>query len=211
VKGERLENAGRRFARFTTRAVVARPGLWRLFRPLTRRQFDRLAPLWEARRAEDMLAPLAAALQRSPSPRRVLDVGTGTGKGAKFLAERFPEAEVVAVDLSPEMIEEARRLLPANMAGRVRYDVADAAHLPFETASFDLVVLLNMIPFFDEIARLTAPEGVAVFVHSAGPETPIYTPPATLRERLAPFGFSQFEEIAAGEGTALLARRTEPG
>jgi SAM-dependent methyltransferase len=211
VSGEWLENAGRRFARLTTRVVVARPGLWRIFRPLTRKQFDWLAPAWEARRAEDMLAPLAAALEHLPSPRRILDVGTGTGKGAKFIAESFPRAEVVGVDLSPDMIDEARRLLPEDLTGRVRYEVGDAAHLPFEAASFDLVILLNMIPFFDEIARLTAPEGAAVFVSSAGPETPIYTPPAMLRERLAPLDFGEFEEIAAGEGTALVARRTKRG
>ena len=37
---------GRRFARVTTNAVVARPRLWRVFRWLTRTQFDRLAPNW---------------------------------------------------------------------------------------------------------------------------------------------------------------------
>jgi hypothetical protein len=68
-----------------------------------------------------------------------------------------------------------------------------------------------MIPFFDEIARLTAPGGSVVFAFSSGPETPIYTPPETLRERLAPRGFDRFEEFAAEGETALLARRAEAG
>jgi SAM-dependent methyltransferase len=205
---EWLENAGRRFARLTTRAVVARPLLWRLFRPLTRAQFDRLAPVWDNRLGPEALAPLAAALERlEHAPRRILDLGTGTGKGARLVATRFPDAEVVGVDLSSEMVEEARRLLPPELAGRVRYETADGSALPFKSADFDLVVLVNMIPFFDEIARITRPGGTAVFMASRGAATPIYTPSETLRKRLTPLGFGQFEEIAAGEGTALLAHR----
>ena len=206
---EWLERAGRRFARFTTTAVVARPGLWRLLRPLTRVQFDRLAPVWDRRRGPESLIPLQAALAKIEAPRCVLDLGTGTGVGARAIAKRFPEAQVVGVDLAPAMVEEARRLLEPELAYRVRYQAADAEHLPFEDAAFDLVVLLNMIPFFEELARVTAAGGALVLAYSSGPETPIYTPPETLRSRLEPLGFGHFEEIAAGEGTALLARRRE--
>jgi SAM-dependent methyltransferase len=207
VNKEWLETAGRRFARFTTRAVVARPRLWRLFRPLTRLQFQRLAPVWDRRRGPESLPALLDALDRIEPPRCVLDVGTGTGQAARAVATRFPEAEIVGVDLAPGMIEEARRLLDPELAGRVRYEAADASRLPYDGGSFDLVVLLNTIPFFAEIARVTAPGGSVVLAYSSGPETPIYTPPETLRRRLAPLGFGQFEEIAAGEGTSLLARR----
>lgn len=159
-----------------------------------------------------MLAPLKAALDRLPAPpRRVLDLGTGTGKAARAIAERFPDAQVFGVDLSPAMIEEARRLLPTNLAERVRFSVADATALPFVNGEFDLVVLLNMIPFFDELARVTAPGGRLLFAFSSGAGTPIYVPPETLRERLAPLGFTDFEELAAGEGTAFLAVRRDRG
>jgi malonyl-CoA O-methyltransferase len=177
-----------------------------------RAQFDRLASVWEGRCGPEALVPLEAALERlEDPPRRVLDLGTGTGKGARVVAARFPEAEVVGVDLSPAMVEKARALLPADLANRVRFQAADASRLPFDAASFDLVLLLNMIPFFDELARVIAPQGALLFAFSSGPETPIYTPPATLRERLGPLGFGRFEEIAAGEGTALLAQRTARG
>jgi SAM-dependent methyltransferase len=191
-----------------TRAVVARPWLWRLFRRPLRAQFDWLAPVWEERRGMEALAPLDAALDRlDGEPKRILDVGTGTGKAARAAASRFPGAEVVGVDLSPAMVEEARRALPSDLSGRVRFEVADASALPFEAAAFDLVILLNMIPFFDELARVAGPRASVVFAYFSGPDTPIYTPPATLREHLEPLGFGQFEEIAAGEGTAVLAGR----
>jgi ubiquinone/menaquinone biosynthesis C-methylase UbiE len=209
---ERLEQAGRRFARLATRAVVARPWLWRLFRGPLRVQFNRLAPVWDSRHGPEALTPLDAALDRlDAEPRRVLDVGTGTGKAARHVAARFPAAEVVGVDQSPAMIEQANRLLPAEAGERVRFEVADASDLPFDDAAFDLVVLLNMIPFFEELARLTAPGGSAVFAFSSGPETPMFTPAEKLRKRLEPLGFTEFAEIAADEGTALLARRRKPG
>ena len=209
---ERLDELGKRFARVATRAVVARPRAWRLFRGPLRSQFDRLAPRWEGRVGPEALIPLAAALDRlSETPRRVLDLGTGTGKAARVVARRFPEAEVVGVDLAPAMIAHAKELLPEEFGGRVRFQVADAASLPFEDGAFDLVVLLNMIPFFDELARVTAPRGRLVFAYSFGAETPIYVPPDTLRVRLAPLGFGDFEEVSAGEGTAFLAARSDHG
>ena len=99
--------AGRRFARLATRAVVARPALWRIFRRPLRAQFDALAPVWEEIIESEALAPLAAALERLDGPpAHVLDVGTGTGKAARLVAERFPRAEVLGVDLAPAMIAE---------------------------------------------------------------------------------------------------------
>jgi ubiquinone/menaquinone biosynthesis C-methylase UbiE len=204
---ETLDRLGRRFARLTTDAVVARPALWPLFRGPLRAQFDRLASVWEWRLGPEALAPLAAALGRVPPPTRALDLGTGTGKGARLVAERFPDAEVLGVDLSPAMVAAAGRLLPPELAPRVAFEVGDASRLHFADRSFDLVVLLNMIPFFEELARVTAAGGALVVTFSLGPATPIWVLPATLRERLAPLGFEGFEELQAGTGTAFLAFR----
>lgn len=199
---------GKRFARFATRVVVRWPALWRVFRTPLRAQFDALARGWQGPGGAGAAAPLAAVFDRlSGPPKCILDLGTGTGNGAQLAAARFPEATVTGVDLSPGMIEEARRRLPAELAGRVRFEVADASALAFQDGAFDLVLLLNMIPFFSEIARITAPGGTVAIVHGWGASTPIWTPPETLRTGLAPFGFGEFDELAAGSGTALIARR----
>jgi SAM-dependent methyltransferase len=203
------QKLGRRFARLTTNAVVARPWLWGAFRPLLRRQFDRLAPQWQAIRRPEAFAALEEALAAIETrPRRVLDLGTGTGAAAFVAARRFPQAEVVGVDLAERMLAEARDNTPAELVGRVRFEAADGAHLPFEDEAFDLVVLANMIPFFDELARVAARGSYAAFSFSAGPETPIWVPPERLRGELGARGFAEFADFAAAGGTALLARKT---
>jgi SAM-dependent methyltransferase len=207
---QRLEAAGRRFARLTTQVVVARPALWRLFRGPMRRQFGSLASSWEGRIGPEGLVPLGAALDRlDEPPRKALDLGTGTGKAARVVAKRFPDAEVVGVDLAPEMVEEAQRLLPSELAGRVSFEVADGASLPFPDGAFDLVVLQNMIPFFEELGRVTTPGGRAIFAFSRGAETPIWVPPEKLRARLGEVGFEDVEELAAGTGVVVLAARAD--
>jgi ubiquinone/menaquinone biosynthesis C-methylase UbiE len=207
-----VETVGRKFARIATNITVRRPRVWRALRPLMRAQFDNLAPRWDQMRSGDPLASLERALEDvNGSPSRVLDLGTGTGLGAFLVARRFPEAEVVGVDLAPRMVEEARRKTPPELAGRVSFQQADASQLPFPDASFDLVTLANMIPFFDELARVTAPGGWVAFSFSAGPETPIWVPPERLRDELSRRGFTDFADFQAGPGTALLARKREPG
>ena len=202
------QQLGRKCARLATNAVVRRPGLWRVFRGPIRAQFDRLAPSWDAMRVEDAFEPLDQALRSlSQPPARVLDLGTGTGLAAFLLARRFPEAEVVGADVAERMIEIARRNTPPELSGRVRFEEADAARLPYEDGAFDLVSLANMIPFFDELARVTAPGGSAVFSFSGGSDTPIWVPPERLRSELEPLGFADFADFQAGRGTAVLARK----
>lgn len=201
---------GRRLARLTTKAVVERPPLWRVFRRLTRAQFDRLAPTWGAMRSPEAFAALELALDAVPEPpRRVLDLGTGTGLAAFIVARRFPEAEVTGVDLAERMVAEARSALPPELAERVSFERGDAEHLRFADASFELVTLANMIPFFGELTRLLAPGGHIVFSFSAGPQTPIWVSPERLRRELSSRGFAEFADFQADAATALLARRTD--
>jgi SAM-dependent methyltransferase len=197
---------GQRFARVVTDIVVRWPALWRILRRPMRAQFDKLAPVWEGIRMPDTLAPIEVGLDALASPpRRVLDLGTGTGAVARLVAERFPEAEIVGADMAPQMIEEARRVTDSP---RITYQVADAQKLPFADGAFDLVTLGNMIPFFDELARVVKPGGRMLIAYSAGAETPIYVPNDRLRAELGRRGFAEFAELSAGRGTSLLAAKS---
>lgn len=202
---------GRRFARLATDAAVRSPLLWKLFRPFVRRQFDALAPVWDSMRMEDTFAPYEAALAALGTvPTRIVDVGTGTGAGALTLARRFPNAQIVGVDLSDAMLDQARRNTPPELRDRVTFQRGDASALPFADGSFELAAHANMIPFFDEVARIVSPGGHALFAFSSGAETPIYVPTERLRDELSRRGFTDFAEFNAGRGNALLARRGDP-
>lgn len=200
-----------RFARFVTDQVVRHPRLWKLFRGPMRSMFDRIAPVWDENRRPDSFAPVHAALERFDPPRRALDLGTGTGAVAFELARRFPDTEIVGADLSPAMLAEARRKTTPELEGRVRFDEADAERLPYADDWFDLVTHANMIPFFDEVDRVVAPGGWVVFAWSGGDQTPIYVPSEVLSRELGRRGYGDFSEIAAGRGTAFVARKPRGG
>jgi putative ABC transport system ATP-binding protein len=114
----------RALGRAVNSAVARFPWSWRLFSGPVRRLFDSVAVGWDERVRSDspeFLEPLVAALDRlEASPGRILDIGTGTGAAALELADRYPDAEVVGIDISAEMVEEVKkrkRSLPA-AAGR---------------------------------------------------------------------------------------------
>jgi len=198
-----------RFCRVTTDLVVREPRLWVVLRWPMRIIFDRLAPEWDAiRSSADAYAPYEAALERvEPAPRRALDLGTGTGGAAFLIALRFPKADVTGADIAERMVEQARQNLDDDLRDRVRFEVADASKLPYPNASFDLVGLSNMIPFFDELDRVLASGGSLIVAFSGGAGTPIYVSPERLRAELARRGFSDFADFSTDPGTALLARK----
>jgi malonyl-CoA O-methyltransferase len=200
--------AGQRFARLVTDVVVRVPGAWRLFRRPVEAMFDRMAPSWDATRTgAERLAALRAALEAIPAaPARVLDVGTGSGAAARIAASVWPAAEIVGVDLSSGMIDEARRLASSD---RERYEVADSSKLPFEDGSFDAVLLNNMIPFFDELARIVAPGGYLAIAFGLGPQTPIFVPFDRLGSELGRRGFAHLADFSEGSGVAFLARKAD--
>jgi ubiquinone/menaquinone biosynthesis C-methylase UbiE len=179
-----------------------------VFRPLVRKQFDSIAGSWDEMRSPGHLAAYEQALESvDPAPARALDLGTGTGQGAFAIARRFPEAQVVGVDLAERMLAEAGRKTPEELRDRIAFEVGDASKLGYPNESFDLVAHANMIPFFDELDRMLAPGGQTLFAFSVGASTPIYVTPERLRSELERRGFTEFADIEAGEGTALLARK----
>src|SRR5260370_42394509 len=87
------------------------------------------------------------ALRLGAVPRRVLDVGCGTGLLLRELGGRLPEArELTGVDAATTMIETANAggkaaTEPGRQPDeRLRYLHAHAERLPFDDASFDLVI-----------------------------------------------------------------------
>jgi malonyl-CoA O-methyltransferase len=183
--------------------------LWPVLRGPTRRFWERSAAAWDrGREGPERVAPLLAACDQLESePARILELGTGTGSGALALAERFPGAEIVGIDLAAAMVEAASAKVPPELRDRVRFQVADGAALPFEDGAFDVVAQLNLPAYFEETARVVRPGGHVLVAHSLGPATPYHTPDSVLRRGFARRGLQEVATGAAGVGTYFVARR----
>lgn len=108
------------------------------------------------------------------SDMRVLDVATGAGHTAFAVAPYV--SEVVASDLSPQMIEQVQRLAQEKKLTNVKAVVADVEALPFASASFDAVTcriaphhFLDINKALQEIARVLKLEGVFLLEDSCSP------------------------------------------
>jgi ubiquinone/menaquinone biosynthesis C-methylase UbiE len=199
----------------TLNATVAKaPWLWPLLRRRMQRYFDELAPGWDGPDRPGPVArveTLATAVTKVPAePERILDIGTGTGAAALFLAREYPRASVRGVDFSEEMVKRAQKKIGLDPDGRVAFRVADAADLPFEADSFDLVTQINVPPFFGEIGRVLRPGGSVIVVASIGDQTPFYTPNSVLDRGFSRRGIERVETGEAGSGTYWIGRRLAP-
>jgi ubiquinone/menaquinone biosynthesis C-methylase UbiE len=95
---------------------------------------------------------------------RVLDAGTGPGTLPLLLTAASPGLRIDAVDLAPEMVERGRRRATDRGATSVTFTVGDVGALPFDDATFDLVVSTasqhhwtDPVSGFRELARVLRP------------------------------------------------------
>ena len=106
----------------------------------------------------------------------VLEVACGTGRATRMIAEQMAETgRFHAVDLTPGMLRRAsRRLAKAGLLDRVDLRLADAADLPFEDATFDVLYNGYMLDLVDsgdipailtEFRRVLKPGGRLVLVN----------------------------------------------
>jgi SAM-dependent methyltransferase len=110
--------------------------------------------------AVDLAARVTAA-----APRRVLELAAGTGVLTQEIVASSGADEVVATDLNEAMVSYARAKVPA-----ATWRAADATHLPFDAADFDLVAcqfgvmfLPDKVAAFAGIRRVLAADGVFLF------------------------------------------------
>jgi SAM-dependent methyltransferase len=140
----------------------------------TRAFFAVRAATWDTKFGDDLPA-YAAAVAEAGLPRDgvVVDVGCGTGRALPALRQAVgPRGTVIAVDVTPEMLREARCHGRASHAALV---LADARRLPLADASADAVFaagLVSHLPDPDagllELARVTRRGGRLVLFHPSG-------------------------------------------
>ncbi len=140
--------------------------------------FSRAAESYDAhavvqREAEDRLLEQLQA--ENLQPNTILELGCGPGRAAHRLKKRWPRARVLAVDLSPAMLERVRA--GNGWLRKVETLCADARHLPLIDASVDLVFSNLMLQWveqpaevFAELRRVLRPGGL-LLMHTLGPGT----------------------------------------
>lgn len=69
---------------------------------------------------------------------RILDIGTGTGLIALMMAQRFPEAAVVGIDIDSQAVEQAKENVADSPYHQI--DIAEADACGFEGGRFDAIV-----------------------------------------------------------------------
>jgi malonyl-CoA O-methyltransferase len=149
-----------------------------LDRALVRRSFERAAPGYDE----------AAVLQREVgarllertelttlAPRRILDLGCGSGRPTRELRWRYAKAEVLGLDLALPMLRLARRRQP--WFRPARFVCAEASALPFASSSFDLLYANLVLQWCEDLdavflewRRVLKSPGLLLF-SSFGPDT----------------------------------------
>ena len=105
--------------------------------------------------------------------KRILDAGCGAGQMTAELAARG--AEVVAIDISPQLVEIARKRLPAHLTDRVRFTSGDM--LSESLGAFDHVMAMDSMIYYeaDDLGRALAglcPRVTSSIIFTVAPRTP---------------------------------------
>ena len=151
---------------------------FRLDKAGVRAAFERASSSYEAAAtlqsqvADELLSRLEPFAFEPPV---LLDLGAGTGRAAAELKRRYRRSLVIALDLAPGMLRQAAR--HQRFFRRFQCVCADAARLPLESASVDVVFSNLMLQWCDslddvfaEVRRVLKPQGFFAFT-TFGPDT----------------------------------------
>jgi SAM-dependent methyltransferase len=191
----------------------------------TRAFFACRAADWDTKFGDDMPAYAVAVAEAGiPDGGTVIDVGCGTGRAIPALREAIgPAGSVFAIDLTPEMLEQAR---PRCTAARIALVLADARRLPLADRAADAVFATGLVSHlpdpaagFAELARVTRTGGRLVLFHPSGraalaarhgrtlqPDEPLAAGPLRAATSAAGWELTAYDD-AAGRFFALAVRR----
>ncbi len=151
---------------------------FQLDQQLVRRHFGHAAGSYERHDAlqREVQAALLERLEfYLETPERVVDVGAGTGRGTALLKQKYPKAEVIAIDLALPMLQAAKQ--HNSWLKPFRRVCAEATALPLADHSVDVLhsnlcfQWVDDLPaLFGECMRVLKPGGFMAF-SSFGPDT----------------------------------------
>lgn len=142
------------------------PGFEELEDPEIAQAFNRVASMPQMRLLRRYVARRASALALGRG--QAVDLGCGPGHLVLELARQAPDLRVTGLDLSTEMLAEARHHgQKAGFGQRVSFELGDVERIPFDDNAVDLIVSTlslhhwsDPVVVFDEINRILGPGGV---------------------------------------------------
>ena len=146
--------------------------------------FDRISPKYDA--LNHLLSlnidkvwrrKVAKAVAKS-APKTILDLATGTADLAITMAKHNPQAHIIGLDISEKMLEIGKsKIKKQNLENQIELRFGDAANLPFEDDTFDVVTVAFGVRNFEdlgrglsEIHRVLKPNGEVVILEFSMPE-----------------------------------------
>lgn len=167
------------FDRLTPKYAEAIERCFPRYREMLATMRDYLGTVWPI----DSLSNAPTDSHNSSSPRRILDLGCGTGNWSVILEQTYPVAELTLVDISSESLSDCRSRL--NNPGKHKLICSDMNKLDLPCESFDIVTssiaIHHLISpdkkrLFHRINSWLAPGGVFVFADQfRGSEDRVYT------------------------------------
>lgn len=102
--------------------------------------------------------------------KRILDVGSASGRMANEISKIFPEAKITGVDAYKRAIDYGNRVYP-----HIQFKVADAHKLPFKSGIFDLIIcyeviehLVDPLTALKEMKRVLSKDGRLIVAMDSG-------------------------------------------
>ena len=146
--------------------------------------FDRISPKYDALNhllsfnIDKVWRRKAAKEVAKHHPADILDLATGTADLAIALAKHNPQARIIGMDFSEKMLEIGQeKVKQQNLENQIVLRIGDAATLPFEDGTFDVVTVAFGVRNFEdldkgllEISRVLKPGGQAVILEFSMPE-----------------------------------------
>ncbi|MDD3905532.1 MAG: class I SAM-dependent methyltransferase [Candidatus Omnitrophica bacterium] len=132
---------------------------------------------------------------------RIIDLGCGSGAFTARLAKRYPNVNIVGVDISSVLIDKAKKANP-----NIKYAVLDIEHLPYPAETFDIAVFsgvlhhfIDMSPVLKEAYRVLKKDG-RCFAYDPNNDNPFMW---LYRNRKSPF----FSSKGITSNERLLSRK----
>jgi trans-aconitate 2-methyltransferase len=121
------------------------------------------------RPSHDLVARIAL------EPSRIVDIGCGPGNSTQVLRERWPQAYLVGMDSSPEMIAKARQAYPQEqwvLADAATWQPQERYDLVFSNAALQWIP--NHAPLIQHLLALVGPKGALAVQVPANNDAPLY-------------------------------------